>query len=183
MNSCNEILMDDIVRIDFYDMNKPLAIVRSIPFSVPSVTNMTVMQGQIDLGHPYNDQGERLDEPVLSLDFNGATAALMGTPKHSAPQKNEAAGRIYAHVLTVPVELGFDAVCQANYALKGKEVLCVLTTYDNTRKCIHALPCSTELTYDDDGGSGHRATIKYVAQSRSQLVVISQAEDSSSSSE
>ena len=182
MKTCNEILNDDIIRIDFYDVtNTTAAVTCSVPFNVPAVANMKVMQGDVDLGYPFDQQGNRIDTPVLSLDFSGErTTGAMSAPKHKATQKASAAGRIYTHTLTVPVEIGFDAVQQSVYELQGREVMCVLTAYDDTRLCIHILPESSELTYEDERGSGHNASLKYTAQSLSQLVLIGSSSSSSS---
>lgn len=164
MNNCKEILLDDIVRVDFYDGATCTA---SVPFGVPGVESMTVTQGAVNLATATGT-------PVLSINIAGGEdiGALMGTPSHKAAPKRQAVGEVYEHTLTIPVELGFDAVKTAGYGLSGRDVLSVLTAYDGTKICVHYLPDSTLFAYEDTRGGTHTGQVKFTAQSLSGLVVL-----------
>ena len=165
MNTCIETLLDDIVRIDFYDASSTTAVIsRSVPFAVAGVTEMMVTQGAVNLA-------TAVGTPTLSLAYDGEdVGALMDTPKMQTTEKRDVAGLIRSHTLTIPVVLGFDAAQQADDALNGVDILAVLTDYEGNRLCIHYLPESTQFNYEDARGGDHTAQIKFTAQSLSALV-------------
>ena len=85
-------------------------------------------------------------------------------------EERNPSGIVRNHALSIPVELGYDEVQNADNALNDKEILCVLTAYDGTKLCVHYLPKSTNISYEDSRGSNHTGTVKFTAQSRSWLV-------------
>lgn len=172
MENCQEKILDDIVRVDFYDADAT-TITRSVPFGVPGVIEMNVTQTGGSL-QSAADLASAAGEPALSINLAGGSdvQAVMQTPTHKAQPKRDATGDVYQHTLEMPVETGFEAVKQAAYTLSGKEILTVLTAYDGTKLCIHYAPGSTVLTYSDQHGSSHTGTVKYEAQSLSGLVRI-----------
>lgn len=174
MNTCKETILDDIVRIDFYDASSTTAtITRSVPFAVAGVTEMAVMQGAVNLA-------TAVGTPTLSLAYSGEDVdALMNTPKLLTTEKRDVAGLIRTHTLTIPVVLGFDGAQQADDMLSGADILVVLTDADSNRLCIHYLPESTQFVYEDTRGGEHTAQIKFTAQSLSGLVKLTDGSSSS----
>ena len=167
METCIETILDDIIRIDLYDANNSSAPIScSIPFNVSAVTNMTVMQGQVDLG-------QSAGTPILSIvRSDDSMETQMSTPKHKVTEKRDIIGLVRTHTLTIPIETGFDTVQQADDALNSNDVMCILTAYDGSKYCIHFLPESCDISYEDERDDGHVGTLKYIAQSLSWLVKI-----------
>ena len=174
MNTCKETILDDIVRIDFYDASSTTAVItRSVPFPVAGVTEMIVNQGSVNLALAAGN-------PTLSLAYDGEdVGALMNTPKLQTTEKRDVVGLIRTHTLTIPVVLGFDEVQQADDMLNGADILAVLTDADGNRLCIHYLPESTQFVYEDTRGGEHTAQIKFTAQSLSGLVKLTDGSSSS----
>ena len=163
MNDCIEILLDDIVRADFYLAS---TITTSVPFGVPGVTEMTVTQGSTNLAIGAG-------EPLLSVGYSGSDLdVLMDTPSHKAAPKREAIGNTYTHTLQIPVTLGFEKAKTAMYQMNSEETVVVLTAYDGTKMTVHRFPNTGQLTYEDNRGESHTGTLKYEAQSYSGLVTL-----------
>ena len=174
MNECIEKILDYIVRVDFYDGS---TCTRSVPFGVPNVESMTVTQAvdgsSVNLAANYGN-------PTLSISIAGGSGidALMEAPTHKVAEERKPSGIVRNHALSIPVELGYDEVQNVDNALNDKEILCVLTAYDGTKLCVHYLPKSTNISYEDSRGSNHTGTVKFTAQSRSWLVKLASSESS-----
>lgn len=167
MNDCKEILMDDIVRADFY---RASTVTMVVPFSVPGVTETKVTQ---KVNGQDVDLSESKGEPMLSVGYSGSDLdVLMDTPSHKSAPKREAIGEVYQHTLQIPVILGFEAAKSAIYALNGEESVVVLTAYDGTKLTVHHFPHSSRLTYEDSRGGSRTGTLKYEAESYSGLVML-----------
>lgn len=169
MENCFEKILEDIVQIDFYD---GATCSYSFPFNAGATDAMNVIQ---TIAGVQYDIAVTTGEPVLTLSVgaDGNAADDIDPPTHKITEKREPSGLIRTHTLTAPVQAGFSDIQRADSVLNGKEVLAVLTAYNGTKYCVHYLPNTPLFSYEDSLGQGHTGTVKYTAQSMSDLVVVS----------
>lgn len=161
---CKEIILGDVIRLDFY---KIIECNTSVPYTVSGVVEMQVQQ---IIGQTSVDLGTSVGQPVFSLAVTGDTDVCMGIPSYSIQSKRGAVGIVYEHTLSAPVDSDFDAAQLAEYTIGISDVMVVLTSYDGTKRCVSSLPKSCEFTYEDKQGNGRSGTIKFTAKSMSALI-------------
>lgn len=174
MNSqeeCQELLMQDVVRIDIMPMT---ALKVGVPFNVQNITEAAVtMSDDAELS-----DAELYIDSLLSLNLSGDStvdAEMKEGITHKVTEKRDVAGIVRTHTLQIPIEIGFQTVRQQQKALQQTDFYIVLTTYDGTRYLAYALPNTSQFTIDDQMGETAQMTAKVVVQSMSGFVKITEA--------
>lgn len=167
MNDCKEILLDDIVRADFY---MPDTVMMDVPFGVSGVIEMSMTQ---KVNGEDVDLSADVGEPLLSVGYSGSDLdVLMERPSYKSSSKREAIGEIYNHTFQIPVLTGFEAIKRAIYTLNGGAVVMVLTSYDGTKSTVNSFCNTPRLNYDETRGNSHTGTLSYAAESFSGIVAL-----------
>lgn len=168
MENCQELILEDVIRIDIYKQN---ATTFSVPFNAPAVV-------QTECAVSTN--------PELSINLSEADdsdVVMEPGPKLQTTEKREAAGLIRSHVIEAIVIGGFKTAQEAVDHLIYNDIVAVATTYDGTRYAIIPFPNTSTLSISDNRQQSHTMTVRYAAQSFCGLVKLtSWTQDSSSSS-
>lgn len=165
---CQELLMQDVVRIDFMPTT---ALNIGIPFSIPNITSVAATMAD---GSELTD--ERLfAASLLSLNMIGedtSDAEMEEGVSHKVTEKRDVAGTIRTHTLQIPIEIGFQAIRDKEAALQAADFNIVLTTGDDDRYLVYALPGSSSFSVDEQMGQAVQMTVKASVQSMSGLIKI-----------
>lgn len=168
MENCQELILEDVIRIDIYKQNK---VTFSVPFNAPAV----VQTGYVVSANP------ELSINLMETDYSDVV--MEPAPKLQTTEKREAAGLIRSHVIEAIVTGGFKTAQEAVDHLIYNDIVAVATTYDGTRYAIIPFPNTSTLSMSDNRQQSHTMTVRYAAQSFSGLVKLtSWTQDSSSSS-
>lgn len=157
MENCQELILDDIIRIDIYDKDN---VAFSVPFNVPAVTEM---QYAIPLGVA----------PVLSMNLSETDTSdvvMEPGPKLQVTEKREAAGLVRSIVIEATVIGGFKTVQAAVDALIYNDIAVIATTSEGTHYAINPFPNTTTLSMADNRQDEHAMAVRYAAQSYSGMV-------------
>lgn len=169
MENCQELILDDVIRIDIY---KQSVVTFSVPFNVPAVTEMTctVASGaspELSINLSETDYSDVVMEPA---------------PKLQVTEKREAAGLVRSHVIEAIVTSGFKTAQAAVDHLIYNDIVAVVTTYDGTRYAVNPFPNTSTIFMSDNRQQTHTMTVRYAAQSFSGLVKLTSWSSSSSDS-
>lgn len=166
MEKCQELILDDIVAIDFYRSSN---VTFSVPFNAPAITQVScVFSSTATL--------------KLRLEDSSASGVVMQpAPKAKVEEKREVAGLIRTHTIEAVVTEGFATVQTAIDSLANDDIVAVLTNYEGARYVVHPFPNTGVLTLTDERQQSHTQTVRYSAQSFSGLVKIISSSSSSSS--
>ena len=171
MENCQELILEDVIRIDIY---KQSLVTFSVPFNAPAVTETecTMASGV---------------SPELSINLSETAysdVVMEPGPKLQTTEKREAAGLVRSHVIEAIVTSGFKTAQAAVDNLIYNDIVAVVTTYDGTRYAVIPFPNTSTLAMSDNRQQSHTMTVRYAAQSFSGLVnLTSWTLDSSSSSD
>ena len=168
MENCQELILEDVIRIDIYKQNK---VTFSVPFNAPAVvqTRCTVST-----------------DPELSINLSetdDSDVVMEPGPKLQTTEKREAAGLVRSHVIEAIVTSGFKTAQAAVDNLIYNDIVAVATTYDGTRYAIIPFPNTSTLSMSDNRQQSHTMTVRYAAQSFSGLAKITSWTQSDPSSD
>lgn len=166
---CQELLMQDVVRIDIMPVE---TLKVNVPFNLPDVAEAVVTMAD---DSPLTDAGLFM-ESRLSMAETGtalADAEMQDGLSHKVSEKRDSAGTIHSHTLQVPIESGFQAIRIKEGALHETDFHIVLTTAEGTRYLAYGLPNTSQFSIDDQKGQTSKMTIKATVQSMSGLIKIS----------
>lgn len=165
---CQELLMQDIVRIDFM----PVTVLKvGIPFNAQNITEAIVTMSD---GAELSDS-ELYTDSLLSLNLNGdalADAEMKEGLTHKVAEKRDVAGVVRTHTLQIPIELGFQTIREQQKALQQNDFHIILTTYGGERYLAYALPNTCQFSIDDQMGQTAQMNLKAVVQSMSGFIRI-----------
>ncbi len=167
MENCQELIFEDVIRIDIYKQDK---VTFSVPFNAPAV----VQTGCVVSANP------ELSINLSETDYSDVV--MEPAPKLQTTEKREAAGLIRSHVIEAIVKGGFKTAQEAVDNLIYNDIVAVATTYDGTRYAIIPFANTSTLSISDNRQDSHTMTVRYAAQSFCGLVLTSWTQDSSSSS-
>lgn len=157
MENCQELILDDIIKIDIYNKDN---VAFSAPFNAPAVREMMCA---IPLGVT----------PVLSINLsetNTSDVVMEPGPKLQVAEKREAAGLVRSIAIEATVTGGFKTAQAAVDALIYNDIAAIATTSEGTRYAINPFPNTTTLSMADNRQQEHTMTVRYAAQSYSGLV-------------
>ncbi len=167
MENCQELILEDVIRIDIYKQNK---VTFSVPFNAPAVIEA---------------EGVASGNPVLSIHTSETDAAdvmMESAPKLQVTEKREAAGLVRSHVIEAVVATHFKTAQASVDNLIYRDIVAIMTCYDGTRLAVIPFPNTSTLSMTDNRQESHTMTVRYAAQSFSGLVKLtSWSQDSSSS--
>lgn len=165
---CQELLMQDVVRIDIMPQT---ALRISVPFNVPDVSAAQVTMSD---GTALSD-GSLFTGSLLSMDFTGdvlTDAEMQEGLSHKVSEKQSAAGMIRTHTLQVPIEAGYQAIAIKERALHDTDFHIVLTTVDGVRYLAYGLPGTSQFSIEEQKGQTAKMTVKATLQSASGFIRI-----------
>ena len=168
MENCQELILEDVIRIDIYKQNK---VTFSVPFNAPAVVQATCTAST---------------NPELSINLSetdDSDVVMEPGPKLQTTEKREAAGLVRSHVIEATVTSGFKTAQAAVDNLIYNDIVAVATTYDGTRYVIVPFPNTSTLSMSDNRQQSHTMTVRYAAQSFSGLAKITSWTQSDSSSD
>lgn len=165
---CQEVFMQEIVRIDFMPTNE---LVVSIPSGVPNLTQASVTLAN---SVAITDDGLK-DKSFLSLNLTGDStvdAEMQPSLTHKVTEKRETAGVVRTHTLQVPIEAGFEAVREKESPLLDQDFYILLKDMEDNRYLVYSLPGSCKFAFDDQKGQTSTMTLKVTVESLSGLIKI-----------
>lgn len=173
MENCQELILEDVIRIDIY---KQSLITFSVPFNAPAVTETecTMASGV---------------SPELSINLSETAysdVVMEPASKLQTTEKRETAGLVRSHVIEATVTSGFKTAQDAVDNLIYNDIVAIVTTYGGTSYAINPFPNTSMLSLSDNRQQSHTMTVRYAAQSFSGLVKLTSwtwDESSSSSSD
>ena len=152
---CQELLMTDVVRIDFV---KRSAWSLPVPFNVADQSQMTVTD-------------YAASALLLVIDYRGDGDAIMSeSPSHRVTEAREVAGIIKTHTLQIPIDNGFQAIRSKKAALLQDDFYIVLYTVDGTRFLAYTMPNTSQFAIDEQMGSSATMTVKATVKSMSGMI-------------
>ena len=166
MEKCQELILDDVIRIDIYrseDINFP------VPFNTPAVTHAayTIASGAT---------------PVLVVrlqDGSTSDVVMEPAPKIQVTEKRENSGLVRTHTLEAVISEGFSTVQSAIDAVAEDDTVAIMTTYEGVHYAIIPFPNTGRVSLTDSRQQAHTQTVKYTAQSFSGLVEVDISQDNS----
>ena len=160
---CQELLMQEVVRIDFM----PVAALKvAVPFQIRDLTEVGVTMANNDALTDAKLKAASL----LSLNMAGdatVDAEMQEGAKHSVAEKRELMGTVRTHTLQIPIESGFDAIRTKEAALQTADFHVVLTTYGGERYLVYAVPNTSQFAVDEQTAQNTTMSIKATVVSMS----------------
>lgn len=141
---CNELFLEDIVRVDLVPRDR--CNIR-VPFNVPGI---------LEVLNPV------IGAPAMSIGFEGddLTAFLEESPTMKDSEQPQAAGYIHTHELTATCLHNFAALRAATKTLMGVDFNIIAHTMNGTRYLCYALPNTARVNIDDQMGTSASMTVK-----------------------
>lgn len=165
---CQEVFMQDIVRIDLMPTSE-LAV--AIPSNVGNLTQVSAT-----LANNVAITDARLKaKSLLSLNLTGddtVDAEMQNTISHKVSEKRETAGVIRTHTLQVPIEAGFEEIREKEAPLLEQDFYILLKDISGTRYLAYSLPGSCKFAVDDQKGQTSAMTVKATVESLSGFIKI-----------
>lgn len=155
MENCNELILQNIVRVELYPTSQCTI---SVP---PQVVCSAFSEGVCKLGTPSLSVAFSYSENELEL------SELCTLKITNARQQ---AGNIYTHDLQIPISVGQESVKQAVDALQGYDFNAVYIFADGTKKISYTLPNASVCDIEHNYASSSTDTIKVKILSMSNLI-------------
>ena len=165
---CQELLMQDVVRIDFMPTT---ALKIAVPFNVPNIAEAVVTMSDDSALTDAKLYGASLLSLSVS-DYDQSDAGLQEGTSHRVTENTEMAGVVKTHTLQAHLEYGFQAVREEEKALQESDFHIVLTTFNGTRYLAYSLPNTSQFSIDDQMGEPVQMSVKAVVQSMSGFIKI-----------
>ena len=167
---CQELLMQDVVRIDIM----PIAAIKvSVPYNIENVSAAVVTMAD---GAALTD-AKLFAASLLSLNLTVdelADAEMQEGLTHKVSQKRDSAGMVRTHTLQVPIESGFQAVRDKDNVLQETDFCVLLKAVDGTRYLAYEVPNTCQASIDDQMGQTAKMTLKVSLKSMSGFIRIEQ---------
>lgn len=155
MENCNEIFLEEIVRVELIPT---ASCSMPIPFNVGELTTMT---------------GCQIGTSSMTLDVKeGTTGQIQPSPSLKTSEKPQGAGYLRQHDLQVPIQYGYNEVRAAKGTLAGVDFHVVLRTAAGNEYLLYALPNTSTISVDDQMGAESKQTVKVSLQSLSNIIKI-----------
>lgn len=166
MEKCQELILDDVIRIDIYRSED---IRFSVPFNATAVTyaTCTIAPGT---------------SPALVIrlqDDSTSDVVMEPAPKVQVTEKRENSGLVRTHTLEAVISEGFSTVQSAIDAVAEDDTVAIMTTYEGVHYAIIPFPNTGMVSLTDSRQQAHTQTVKYTAQSFSGLVAVDISQDNS----
>lgn len=166
MEKCQELILDDVIRIDIYRSED---IRFSVPFNATAVTHATctIAPGT---------------SPTLVMrlqDDSTSDVVMEPAPKIQVTEKRENSGLVRTHTLEAVILEGFGTVQSAIDAVAEDDTVAIMTTYEGVHYAIIPFPNTGTVSLTDSRQQAHTQTVKYTAQSFSGLVEVDISQDNS----
>ena len=167
MENCQELILEDVIKIDIYKQNK---VTFSVPYNAPAVieAECTVIA-----------------DPVLSMTTTESIPSdvvMEPSPKLQVTEKREAAGLVRSHTIEAVVAAHFKTTQASVDNLIYRDIVAIMTTYDGTRFAVIPFYNTSTLSMADGRQEMRTMTVRYAAQSYSGLVKLTSWTDNSSGS-
>ena len=148
MEICQELFLDDVVRIDVYRAS-------DVSCLLPALVNLqSIATTSVQL----------LADPILSLalddSFEDATALLKASPTVKSGPSRAAQGMVYSHEVTATAEIGIADLTAAIDRLYAQDYYIIYTRASGDKHFGFALPQTCTHNLDVSDGSGHTASLK-----------------------
>ena len=156
MEICNEIFLEDIVKVQIYRT-------QSCQSAIPQ--GVRTYAAEVSLGVPAIELAlnpERQD--------GVAVGCLVQTPQVKVTNHPQRGGMIYQHELTATIERGVNSVSGAVGALVGRDVHIIYITAGGDMYLSQSLANTCLLIAEDNISSGRMLTIKASVKSFSPLI-------------
>ena len=166
IQTCEEQILDDVVRIDIVPAS---ACHLPVPFSIAMAT-MSI--SNLDQWTPQSTDHEAIGKADLSIAYevqDGDDGMMESAPKLKQSPKTNQAGVIVSHDLQAPLTAGFEATQIAANLLHRKDFHVILTTAEGTLYMMYSLPDSCEVLLDETDVH-QTATLKVKVQSASHVI-------------
>ena len=153
---CNEIFLNEVTHVELVKANACTISVPSNACPVTQLANCTIGAATM---------------VVDTIDNDSYTGVLDSAPTLKSSQKDQVAGRLRQHDLTLNVRYNYNKVRKAVDELQGVDFYVLLRTTDGSRYLLYALPNSSRVTVEDQFGSAEpKQTVKVSLQSLSNMV-------------
>lgn len=155
-NTCQELFLDDVVRIDVYAEGQ-----YNVPVP-PTVANLSTLA-------PFT-----LGTPAFSaaIDESAAVPLLSSNVTVKTTHDTQRAGHIFKHEITSNIYIGHDEARQKVFSLLNRDAIVILTTADAARLLFYPVPHTFAPSVDETRGATHEQTIKFTLQSMSSVISI-----------
>ncbi len=153
-NQCNEVISDEIVRVEIY-------LASQVNFTLPT----TVPFQSINL--TANLFGTAAFVAALS---DADAVALDDSPTLKIKNARQEAGNVYVHDLQVPVLVERAAAESLVNTLKGEDFHVVYTRADGSRDMSMTLPNAASCDIEESHSSSAKTTLKIKIRSMSNLI-------------
>ena len=158
MENCQELILDEVIRIDFFKMEN---VIFSVPFNAPAVTEVAYNHTPFDVSPAAS----------IGLTETGTSDVVMEPmPKLQVTEKREAAGLVRSIVIETTIVSGFKTAQAAVDSLIYNDIVPIIKTVGGERYAVHPFPNTTTLSMADNRQEEHNMTVRYAAQSFSGLV-------------
>ena len=157
MENCLELMMEDVVKIDFYQKE---SIIFAIPNYAPAVQEVEFLYAT----------GATPKLSISLMEDDASDAKMEPAPQINVTEKREAAGVIRSILIEPIITGGFDTARRVVDSVQFVDLVPMIYTVDGQRFTFIPFPNSSMLALTDSRLQSHSMTLRYTAQSYSSLI-------------